>query len=275
MIDQRASASTHDPATSAALTARDVTFAYEGGPNVVEALTAALKPGELTALIGPNAAGKSTLLKLMLGQLTPDHGVIHLEARPVGRIPARERARLISYVPQTGAVSFGFTVREVVAMGRFAAGSRAERDPSVDQALDGCDLSTIADRPFAHLSGGQQQRVVLARAIAQARGQGRAVLADEPGSHMDLWHLHHTMRTLRQLARDGLAVLVVIHDLNLAARYADRVWLMHQARLVADGPWHEVLRPDLLEPVYQVQLTDMTSSASDRPVFRVDLPETR
>jgi iron complex transport system ATP-binding protein len=252
-----------------------VSFAYEPGVAVVQAVTAGLAPGRLTALVGPNAAGKSTLLKLMLGQLAATQGQVWLADQPIDQLTAGQRARQLSYLPQGGSVSFGFTVREVVAMGRFAAGrGDGVGDDPVASAIKACDLEGVADRPFTQLSGGQQQRVVLARAIAQAQGGGRVVLADEPASHMDLWHVHHTMQLLRALTHDGLAVLAVVHDLNLAARYADDVWLMRQGRLVADGPWHEVLRADVLAPIYGVGLTNMAQTTGQRPVFRVDPPDT-
>jgi iron complex transport system ATP-binding protein len=255
------------------LAIENASFAYETESPVVRDFTAALESAQLTALLGPNAAGKSTLLKGMLGQLTPTRGTIRLAGTPITALSPRERARSISYVPQTGSVSFGFTVREVVAMGRYAAGRRLD-DDAVDRAIEACDLQTEADRAFSHLSGGQQQRVILARAMAQSQGGGRVMLADEPGSHMDLWHVHHTMELFRKLARDdGLAVLTVVHDLNLAARYADHVWLMHRGQLVADGPWHEVLTPDNLSPIYGVTLTNM-ARAGDRPVFRVEPGDT-
>lgn len=258
-----------------------VSFGYEPGVPVIRSVTAGLFPGRVCALIGPNAAGKSTLLKLMLGQLEPDGGEVSLSGRPVASLPATHRAGLISYVPQQGAVSFAFTVQQVVAMGRYARGDGGE---AVARALEVCDLMGVRDRVFAELSGGQQQRVLLARAVAQSVGAGRVMLLDEPASGMDLWHVHQTMRLLTRLAHedyeggidggadgasgalgagDRLGVLVVMHDVNLAARYADDVWLMDGGRLVKAGPWHEVLRPEVLEPVYGVRFTPMRRPGAD------------
>lgn len=243
-----------------------VEFGYEPGVPVVRSVTAQLRRGRVCALIGPNASGKSTLIKLMLGQLTPWNGTVELVGRPVGSVSHLRRARLMSYVPQTGGVSFAFTVRQVVAMGRYAAGDGDLRGPVVDRALAVCDLTDVADRVFAHLSGGQQQRVLLARAVAQSDEAGVVMLLDEPASGMDLMHVHRTMRMLRRLAsggagasgRDGSVgrgpgVLVVLHDVNLAARYADDVWLMAGGALAAAGPCRDVMRPELLEPVYGVR----------------------
>jgi iron complex transport system ATP-binding protein len=249
------------------LTLEGVEFGYEPSRPVIRGVGGSLHVGRLVALIGPNAAGKSTLLRLMLGQLRPGAGHVRLEGREVTAMPPRDRAVRVSYVPQQGALGFAFTVREVVSMGRFAAGRDVD---AVDHALEQCDLAPLRDRVFAHLSAGQQQRVMLARAIAQAGGRGRLMLLDEPGSHMDLWHVHAMMRLLVGLTGAGMAVLVVLHDLNLAARYADEVWLLHEGLVVEAGTWDRVMQPARLEPVYRVRLRAVNGAAGDRPVLVVD-----
>lgn len=258
-----------DAAGEPVLSLREVHFGYEPGRAVVDGITAGLRPGRLTVMIGPNAAGKSTLLRLMLGQLRAWSGQVALEGEDVADLSPGERARRISYMPQRGGVSFAFTVREVVEMGRFAQAADAD---AVEQALSDCDLHDIADSVFTHLSGGQQQRVLLARALAQTSGTGRAVLADEPVSSMDLWHVHRTMANLRRLATAGLAVLAVLHDLTLAAAYADDVWLVDHGRLLRAGAWADVLTPEVLSPVYRVDLRSLRdeASGSDRPVLVAD-----
>lgn len=267
-----------DPSrASTVLSLRDLHFGYEPAQVVIDGVTSSLDAGRLGALIGPNAAGKSTLAKLMLGHLKPWQGEVMLSGRSVGSMDPMQRAASLSYVPQRGGVSFSFTVRQVVEMGRYAPGPDAA---AVTEALQRCDLNQVQDRIFAHLSGGQQQRVLIARAIAQSRGAGRAMVLDEPGSSLDLHHLHHMMRILRGLADAGLAVLVILHDLNLAARYADEVWLLDKGRLVAAGPWDRVLQPTVLEPVYRVRLTPIDpprcphSPGAARPVFLVDTADT-
>jgi iron complex transport system ATP-binding protein len=276
---------------------RGVSFGYEPDVPVIRSVTAELRRGRVCALIGPNASGKSTLLKLLLGQLTPWAGEMELSGRPVLSLPYRQRAALMSYVPQKGGVSFAFTVRQVVAMGRYAASDHGVKGDGVEHAMALCDLNGLSDRVFAHLSGGQQQRVLLARAVAQAEGAGAVMLLDEPASGMDLKHVHQTMRLLRQLACGGdggagLGVLVVLHDVNLAARYADDVWLMDDGELAAAGPCHEVMKPELLGPVYGVRFEPMrapdgrayrhgkrenTGSGTEnaeRPVFWIDPADT-
>ncbi len=256
------------PAGDGSLHLRDVRFGYEHGAVIVDGVTAALRPGRMTAMIGPNAAGKTTLLRLMLGQLQPWSGQVEWDGRVVGELYPSQRARRMAYVPQRGGVSFAFTVRQVVEMGRFAQPARPR---AVDEAMRRCDLAPVADRIFAHLSGGQQQRVMLARAMAQLADAvpGRVLLADEPVSSMDLLHVRQTMDHLRHLATEGVAVLVVLHDLTLAARYADDVWLVDGGRLLASGPWQAVLTTQVLDPVYGVELTAVTVPGSDRPVFVV------
>lgn len=251
-----------------ALQLENLSFGYDAGqPAVVESVSAELHPGRLCALIGPNAAGKSTLLRLMLGHLSPWTGKVRLDEHEVSAMTPAARARLISYVPQRAAASFAFTVSQVVEMGRFAL----PRDGGVvEEALVVCDLDRLRHRVFAQLSAGQQQRVLLARALAQSQPAGRLMLLDEPTSAMDLRHVHQVMSLLARLTRQrGVSVLVVLHDLNLAARYADEVWLMDAGRRIAAGPWRDVLTPTVLEPVYGVRL-DMVTREGGRPVFVVE-----
>ena len=250
---------------------------------MLRGVSAALEPGRVTAIIGPNAAGKTTLLRVMLGQVTPTAGSVTLDGRPVAGLAGTALARRVSYIPQRGGSSFAFTVREVLEMGRFAFGDRRH----VDAGLEKCRLSELAGRPVESLSGGQRQRVLLARAWVQSRGAfreavegsvggavsgalpgGGVVLADEPTSSLDLNHAHRAMGLLAEMAGEGLAVAVVLHGLDLASRWADTVWLMDRGRLVAKGPADEVLRRDVLEPVYGVRLAELEHGG--RRVFAVE-----
>ena len=253
---------------------QEVSFAYHRNVPVISGVSGAIEPGLMHALIGPNAAGKSTLLRLMLGELIPGAGAgrVIMGGVSVGRMAASKRAACISYVPQRASATFAFSVADVVRMGRFAL---QRDDAAVAQAMAACELDEIATRPFDQLSAGQQQRVLLGRAMAQAAGQGRLMLLDEPTSALDLAHVHRTMAHLHELARGGLAVVTVLHDLNLAARYADRVWLLDQGRLAAAGSWRDVLTPQRLEPVYRVQIRQVGAWQQDgdeRPVFAAANP---
>lgn len=261
-----------DPAPLLAM--EGVTFAYHATTPALDKATFAARAGSLHAIIGPNAAGKTTLLRVMLGQLTPDAGAVRFAGRLIDHVPPRQRARRLAYVPQRSSTSFAFTTRQVVAMGRFASGDDA---PAVAAALEDCDLARLADRAYLELSAGQQQRALVARALAQIAGADgpAAMLLDEPTSAMDLAHTHGAMRRLRRLADAGVAVMVVMHDLNLAARYADHVSLLACGQVVADGPWDAVLRRDVLEPIYGVSLEQLQRTgpggASSRPLFDVAL----
>ncbi len=240
-----------------------LSFGYTPNQSIVREVHLPLRAGRLTVLLGPNGSGKTTLLRLLLGQLNPEAGKVTIGGQPLSRLSPAQRARRIGYVPQRSGVSFGFTVREVVAMGRFAFNDTRW----VEAGLRKLELQDLAHRPVRELSGGQQQRVMLARAWVQSRPAdtsgsrgstpsarlwGNVILADEPAANLDLRHVQHAMTMFREMAHEGLAVLVVLHDLTLAQRWADEVWLMDRGRLVAGGTPKQVLTPSCLEQVYGV-----------------------
>lgn len=245
-----------------------VTFGYRASVPVVREVSAELEAGRVTVLVGPNASGKSTLLRLLLGVVQPWSGRVEVGGLAVGKLSEADRSRWISYVPQRPGARFAFTVRQIVAMGRYRQ-DRIMAGPAIDAVLERAGLADLAHRVFAELSGGQQQQVILARAELQAGLGGRVMLLDEPGSHLDLAHAHATMRRLRELAAGGLAVLVVVHDLNLAAAYADDAWLLGEGELVAAGQWDQVLQPATLSEVYGIELEAIDRGKSGRPTFAV------
>lgn len=251
-------------ADEAVLSMRGVSFGYHRDHLVLRDVSATLRPGRVCALLGPNAAGKSTLMKLALGLVTASSGTIEIAGESIAHMGEAKRATLVSYVPQRGGSGFTYSVREVVSMGRYAL---PRDEAAVDRAIAECDLAHLAGEVFAELSIGQQQRVLLARAIAQSMPSGRLMLLDEPGSAMDLRHAHAMMALLKAQTARGLAVLVVVHDLNLAARYADEIWLMHEGRIIASGAWRDVLTPGILEPVYRMKISHVTAGDSDRPTL--------
>jgi iron complex transport system ATP-binding protein len=204
--------------------------------------------GRVTAVIGPNAAGKSTLLRCAIGGLVPTQGRVLIDGEPAHRLSTTRLAQRIAYVPQRSVVSASFTVREVVELGRYALAPSRRR---IDDALEQLDLVQIAERPYPTLSVGQQQRAALARAVAQLSNDGHLIL-DEPTSAMDLRHVRETMTLLRRVAGDGATVLVAIHDLMLAASTADECWLLDEGRLVAAGPTQEVMDLERLRAVFGV-----------------------
>ena len=249
---------------SGVLNITDLNFGYVEGQKILKKIHLSVQPGKIHVLLGPNATGKTTLLRLILGILTPTEGRITLADKDNASLDARQRARRLSYVPQQSGSSFGFDVQHVVSMGRLALGADRQH---VQQAMIRADVLTLKNRPFNELSAGQQQRVLLARAMAQVGPQTIAMLLDEPISAMDLARSHHMMLQLKQLSEQGLAIVVVLHDLNLAMQYADRVWLMDQGSLVADGDWSEVLLPEILGPVYGMVFERLTHPSQKRPIL--------
>lgn len=229
-----------------ALSLRGVSARYGSagrGDALVEA-DLVLRTGELACVLGPNGAGKSTLLRVLSGLLAPAAGEVALFGEPLSRLDRREIARVLAVVPQDDEVAFGFTVREVVQMGRaphqgvWMRGD-AEDARAVERALDQCDLASLADRPAQELSAGERKRVAIARALAQAP---RVLLLDEPTSTLDVRHQIAVFDLLAEKAEEeGLACLAVIHDLNLAAQYASTVVLMKEGRVTASGTVADVM----------------------------------
>ena len=235
-----------------ALEARSVSYATPGGAVLVDDVTLTAPYGHLLALLGPNGAGKSTLLGLLSGDLTPSRGSVDLDGRPLRAWRAPDLARRRAVLTQANAMAFSFRVHEVVEMGRhpWAATSTDEDDARhVDDALAAMDVAHLRDRVFPSLSGGEKARVSLARVLAQ---DTPVVMLDEPTAALDLRHQEDVMTTARALADAGRAVVVVVHDLALAAAHADSIAVMSRARLVAHGSPMEVVTPELVEDVYGI-----------------------
>lgn len=218
----------------------------------------------VTAIVGPNGAGKSTLLRLMLGVLRPTAGSVTIDDQPVAALTERARARFIAYIPQRSSVAFAFRVRQVVAMGRYASGGGEGK--AVERALQAVGLADRGDDLIGELSAGQQQRATLARALAQLEARpGAVVLADEPFSAMDPAHAIEGAGILRRLAQGGMSVVMVVHDLNLALRCADRAMVLgtpaeRGSRVIADGPVEQALSPEVLSRVFQVRFERAVTS---------------
>jgi iron complex transport system ATP-binding protein len=215
-----------------------------GGRAILSAVDLEVAPGEVLALVGPNGAGKSTLLGLLAGDLEPATGEVRIDGRPVRGTRPAALARLRSVMPQQTRLQFAFTAAEVVALG--VPGGRAD-EAAVSAALARVDAAELADRAFPSLSGGEQARVTLARVIAQ---DAPVVLLDEPTAHLDLRHQGVVLAVGRDLAADRRAVVVVLHDVNLAARWADRVMVLADGRVAAHGTPAQTLTADTLSRVY-------------------------
>jgi iron complex transport system permease protein len=241
------------PRAHASWSVSEVRFRYDGAARAaLDGVSLEVPAGGCTAVLGPNGSGKSTLLRLLLGTLVPAAGVVRFEGRPVREWPRREMARAVGVVPQGEEEVFPLTVREMVAMGRYPHLGSWQRESEADrraiqEALRRCDVAGFEDRLISTLSGGERQRVRVARALAQEPG---ALALDEPTVALDVRHEMAIFELLRDLGRRGVTVLLVTHNLNLAARYADRLVLMDGGRIVAAGSPAEVLTRERVEAVY-------------------------
>jgi iron complex transport system ATP-binding protein len=222
-----------------------------GAREVLSGVDVTARAGEVLALVGPNGAGKSTLLGALAADLPAAGGVVRVHGRPASDWSAPELALRRAVLPQSAALSFPFAVEEVVRMGRAPWAGRPEEDEddaAVAEAMAATEVTDFAARPFSALSGGERARVALARVLAQ---RTRLLLLDEPTAALDLRHQELVLRVCRERARAGDAVVVVLHDLGLAAAYAHRVVILSAGRAVADGPPAEIFTDRLLSDVYR------------------------
>jgi iron complex transport system ATP-binding protein len=247
---------------------RNLCFAYAGGAPVLSGLSLGVERGRFVALLGPNGSGKTTLLRILLGILEPASGEVRIAGIRLADYPAGALARRVAYVPQGTSSVLAFTVLETVLMGRSphtgALGFEGAGDwHAAREALRLTDTERFAERNLEDLSGGERQRVVIARALAQ---EPDLILLDEPTAFLDIKHQQAIHRLLRRLRDEqGMTVLCVSHDLNLASAYADGVVLIAGGQVVAAGTPAEVLRTDVLETVYETRVRVEFDEASGRP----------
>ena len=221
------------------------------GQRIVEGVSLHVESGELVGLIGPNGSGKSTLLRTVYRLLRPVAGYVRVGEDDVWKMSARESAQRTGVVVQEAPSDFEFTVREIVEMGRTPHKGRFTNDTRedmaiVEQALQRVRMNSFADRQYQTLSGGEKQRVLVARALAQ---QPKVLVLDEPTNHLDI---HYQLEILDLVRALGLTTLVTLHDLNLAAAYCQRLYLLKQGSIVADGSPETVLTPTLIREVFNV-----------------------
>lgn len=226
-----------------------------GGRLVLDRVTARFRQSELVAIVGPNGAGKSSLLSCLAGLRRPDAGGVFLDGAPVADIPARRRARALAFLAQTPEIAWDVDVRTFIGLGRTphlgAFGASVEDAAAIDQAIEAAGLGEFVARAITRLSGGERARALIARALA---GQTDWLLADEPLTGLDPGHALDTVGLFRRLAHDdGKGVIITLHDLTLAARFADRVLLLDRGCLVADGPPGQALTPQALAMAYGVR----------------------
>ena len=224
---------------------------------VLRGIDLRLRWGELAGLIGPNGAGKTTLLRVLSGLLVPKRGQVYLDGHDLRDLTRREIARRIAVVPQEVVIPFAFTAWEMVMLGRTPhvrplVGERRQDRQVVEEKMALTDTLHLAQRPFNELSGGERQRVILAMALAQ---QPEILLLDEPTVHLDISHQVEILELIKGLNRhSNLTVLAILHDLNLAALYFERLILLHQGRVVIEGSPTEVLREENIQQVFQASV---------------------
>jgi iron complex transport system ATP-binding protein len=231
------------------LSVNDLAFSYEEGRPVLKRVSFALEAGEFVGVVGPNGCGKSTLLDLVDGVHRPAAGEVLVGGRPAHEYGRREIARQIALVPQNFTLDFDLSVREVVEMGAYCRGKECVARDEAEAALGRLGIAELAERRFPELSGGEKQMVVLAQSMVQG---SPLLLLDEPASSLDVSHQLRLFDLLRELNREGLTVLCVLHDLNLALNYFDKVLVLSSGVVAAWGSADEALMPEVLEAVYGV-----------------------
>ncbi len=245
-----------------------------GSRSLLDQVSLIVEPGRVHAVLGPNGAGKSTLLKLLGGEQRCTQGRVMLEDRAVQDWPALDRARRRAVLPQSESLSFDFTARQVVSLGRMpcVVQTPARENEIISAALDATGVAHLDARIYPTLSGGERMRVQLARVLAQiwdAPSHPRYLLLDEPTASLDLAHQHSCLRVARQFAANGSGVLLVLHDPNLALHYADDVTLLCCGQVIAQGTPEQVLTRQNLERVYGVKIEILHSANTQKPFIAV------
>jgi iron complex transport system ATP-binding protein len=235
----------------------------------VDGVSFAVPRGAITAVVGPNGSGKSTLVRALLRRLPLEAGRITVDGAAIHAMDRRALARRLAIVPQREEAAFALPVREFVALGRFPHASTWGARPiaderTIDRAIDRAGIEHLAGRSTAELSGGEWQRTRLARALAQG---GEAIVLDEPTTFLDVAHEMAMFELFASLASDGLAVMIVSHQLNLVARFAQQIVLLHEGTVRAHGPPADVMTGAVLEPVYEWPLVVLRDPAVGAPAL--------
>jgi iron complex transport system ATP-binding protein len=250
--------------------AENVSFAYHNNVNIINNISFHMKCGEIAAIAGPNGVGKSTILKIICGYFTPNSGKVLLEGQGVHEYDNLCRSRLIAAVPQNIYAPIPFTVEQVIKMGRLARLSRFARlshedHTVISETMKKMEIDKFADRAIGQLSGGERQKVMIATALAQ---NPHLLLLDEPTSHLDIGNSAKVVKALMQWRKEqSSSILIVTHDVQMAARICDRIILMKNGNILADGNPHEVLTEDILFEVYGHNVNIFTNPHDGMPVI--------
>ncbi len=245
-----------------ALEMTNVSLSIDGAPILRDA-SLTVEYGRLLALVGPNGAGKSSMLSVLSGDRRPTQGEVSLEGRPIGDYSAKELARHRAVLLQSNEVTFGFTVAEVVEMGRSPWSGGGDDESVIAESIVRADVGHLVERRFSSLSGGEKARTSLARVLAQ---DARIVLLDEPTAALDLRHQEEVLSLARELAAGGRAVVVVLHDLSLAGAYADDVCIVADGTVCATGAPGDVLTAQRIGHVYGIAVRVTSDPDTGRPV---------
>ncbi|RPI98240.1 MAG: ABC transporter ATP-binding protein [Chloroflexi bacterium] len=252
------------------LTADHITLAYRRDVEVVRDLVLDVPQGEIVTLVGPNGSGKSTILRTLARLMKPESGAVYLDGKAIHRLSTRKVAQTLAILPQNPAAPDDLTVHDLVARGRFArqawwrASNRRDREV-VDWALDVTGLNPFRDRRLTTLSGGERQRAWVALALAQ---EPRILLLDEPTTFLDISHQLDVMVLLQKLNRDNnLSIVMVLHDLNQAARFSQRLVVLREGQIYATGTPHEVMTETMLREVFEIEGVVARDPLTDTPVF--------
>lgn len=242
------------------IAAKNISYRIHG-KDLLHTMSFTAHPGAVTVLLGANGAGKSTLLRVLAGEYTPHTGEVLLAGRPLKDFPPQVLARKRAVLTQNYSVPLPFTCEEIVMMGRYPHESTStgkENEAIAARCMKEMEVQHFSRRMFSTLSGGEQQRVQMARVLAQLEtakgGEEKIVLLDEPTSSLDYLQQQLILSRARSLASKGYTVIMVLHDLNLAAQYADKIFLLKEGRLLAEGQANEVLRPPLISAAYGVEV---------------------
>ena len=244
-----------------------VTTGY-GEKDVIKDFSCSVQKGEFVSLIGPNGSGKSTLVHTITEMLSPKSGQVFLDGRENSTLTQKERARITAVVPQNFVPGFAFKAKEIVAMGRHPYLKRMQSETEedyriVDEAMEQTGTLHLRERKITQLSGGERQRIIISAALAQ---EPKLLVLDEPTNHLDIQYTLEIMELMKKLnGEKGITIFAVLHDINMAARFSDRIVVLDGGEKTADGPVKEIIREDVLKPVYSIDLVVRENSLTSSP----------